>query len=284
MKQLQKNIFNILLCSSIFIGGYQNASAIHPLAERVVKIINKDGQSALCKKGGIFRERVGLTIGKNCDNHDFAEFAVTACGRNGDFDQSECYNIIAKNIGGAGILGAPSAVEQSVKMKHTNTYAMVCTTKRENLEGILKAIADRSCGSNISASTVPALTMAQKQQIKSIIQKDLQTVEAIKIWVSAKPTSERGALTIGAQKKGNAIKAPTPTNPSQIETLLQAADNVSKSLKKLNAVLDTSQAPSITSNNITKLDDFSMQITETSSIEDMMKKLTAMEDFLNAMD
>lgn len=283
MKQLQKNMFNIVLYSSIFIGGYQNASAIHPLAERVVEIINKDGQSALCKKGGIFRERVGLTIGKNCDNHDFAEFAVTACGRNGDFDQSECYNIIAKNIGGAGILGAPSAVEQSIKVKHANTYAMVCTTKRENLEGILKAIADRSCGSNISASTVPALTMAQKQQLKSIIQKDLQTVEAIKLWVSVKPTSERGKLTIGAQK-GNAIKAPAPTNPSQIKTLLQTADDLSKSLRKLNAALDTSQAPSMTSSNITKLNDFSTQITETTSSEDMMKKLTAMEDFLNAMD
>lgn len=282
MKQLQKNIFNILLCSSIFIGGYQNVFAIHPLAERVVKIINKDGQSALCKKGGIFRETVGLTPGKNCDNHDFGEFAVTACGRNSDFDKSACYNLVVKNLGGAAILGAPAAVEQSVKAKHANTYAMVCTTKRENLEGMLKAIADRSCGSNTSASTVPALTIPQKQQIKSIIQKDLQTLENIKLWVSAKPTSERGKLTIGAQR-GNAIKAPTPTNPSQIETLLQAADSLSKSLKKLNTVLDTPQAPPITPSDITKLDGFSMQITATSSIEDMMKKLEAMETFLNAI-
>lgn len=283
MKQLQKHMFNIVLCSSIFIGGHQNASALHPLAERVVKIINKDGQAALCKKGGIFRETVGLTPGKNCDNHDFGEFAVTACSRNADFDKSACYNIVVKNLGGAGILGAPAAVEQSVKAKHANTYAMVCTTKRENLDGILKAIADRSCGSNTSASTAPALTMAEKQKIKSIIQKDLQTVEAIRIWVSAKPTSERGKLTIGVQR-GNVIKAPTPTNPSQIKTLLQAAEDLSNALKKLNATLDTRQAPSIPSSNITKLDNFSIQITETSSAEDMMKKLTAMEDFLNAMN
>lgn len=286
MKHIHKSMFNVVLCSSIFICGGQEVSAIHPLAERVVKIINKDGQSALCKKGGVFRERVGLTIGKNCDNHDFAEFAATACSRNGDFDTSECYNIITKNLGGAGIVGAPAAVEQSVKLKHANTYAMVCTTKRENLEGILKAIADRSCGNNKSPSITPVLTIAQKQKLKAIVQKDLQTVEAIKIWISATPTSQRGQLTIGSQR-GLTIKAPAPTDPSKTKTLVDAADNLSKALKKLNTVLDTAQEIHMDPPSLKKLDDFSTQINETSSIEEMLKKLAIMENLMeeiNAQD
>ncbi len=285
MKLFYRHAIKCALSASFFLGGSYSAAGVHPLAQRVIKIINTEGQLALCKKGGIFRESVGLTPGKNCENHDFAKFAYTACGQVPEFKDSHCFNNMKKMLGGASILGAPQAIETEVRLgASTNTYHMVCTTKREKLVGILKAIADRSCDRKSTNTVTSSLTMVQKQKFQAIIKEKLQMVEAMKIWVPAKPSPKAlesaGKVTAGAHRGVLKLSEPV-THAITSKTLLEAAQSLSNKLKNLYNILDKfdPQKETRIASSFEKLSQVSL--TKELPLEEMQKRLQIMEQLLN---
>ncbi len=264
-----KKSHKIFISTSIALGilSFPAQAALHPWTERLIKIINTEGQAAVCKEGGIFRERNTLLSkpGEKCKNNDFALLAVTACNTP-DFKSSQCYKNAVTILGSEGLAKASASLEQGVKLKGANIYATVCSVKRENLQGMLLAIANRSCD-NTKASLVssaaparPAIAAPVRQKLKAIIQKDLQTVEAIK------------------------IKMPASTDSSQKMAFLKAAEDLKIQLKNLNIALDDPKASAPKPETVQKLEQFTPQITESSTLPEMQKRLAEMEKLVREMD
>ena len=242
-----------------------------PFGKRIMKIIDSEGQEGVCKKFGPFRENGG----QNCSDRDIALTAVTFCNSN-DFKSSQCYTKASRILGSKAVLEAPAEFEQAVKLKGQGAYSITCGVKRENLKGIVLAIANRSCDGS-SASSIPSLTVSEKQKLKAIIEKDLLTVEAVKNWVSTKPTTERGNISIGTQRSNTVvIKALAPTSSARRAALLKSAEDLNAAFRNLNRILEGKTDIKIDGAKVDKLDNFSNEVRDASSSERTEERMASL--------